>query len=86
MLHEIVAGLAHLHETGYAFCDVKAQNILVDSSDDMRVRFVDAGVLPPWQSRAAVHANLGRRVLGRMRAPRFGAVRSHRRRTYGFDA
>ncbi|SDW44709.1 serine/threonine protein kinase [Alicyclobacillus hesperidum] len=48
VLLDIVAGLVQLHETGYAFCDVKAQNILVDVSDDMRVRFVDAGGVTPF--------------------------------------
>ncbi len=43
VMRQILLGLNHLHQTGHAFCDVKAQNILVSTRPDIRVRFVDAG-------------------------------------------
>ncbi|WDL98978.1 protein kinase domain-containing protein [Alicyclobacillus sp. ALC3] len=36
-------GLAALHRTGYAFCDVKPENLLVAITPHLNVRFVDVG-------------------------------------------
>ncbi|WP_206885587.1 protein kinase domain-containing protein [Alicyclobacillus mali (ex Roth et al. 2021)] len=43
----IVEGLAKLHATGHAFCDVKPQNVLVQEASG-EVRFVDPGGVTPF--------------------------------------
>lgn len=43
VMRQVLLGLGQLHQAGYAFCDVKAQNILIATAQDVRVRFVDAG-------------------------------------------
>ncbi|WP_206831465.1 protein kinase domain-containing protein [Alicyclobacillus fructus] len=43
----IVEGLAALHATGHAFCDVKPQNVLVQEATG-QVRFVDPGGVTPF--------------------------------------
>ena len=43
----IVEGLAKLHATGHAFCDVKPQNVLVQEATG-QVRFVDPGGVTPF--------------------------------------
>lgn len=48
LFHDIVRALGRVHETGNAFCDVKPQNILVDTTRNLRVRFVDVGGVTPF--------------------------------------
>lgn len=43
VMFQILSGLSHLHQAGYAFCDVKAQNVLVSERQGVQVKFVDAG-------------------------------------------
>lgn len=43
VVEQIFAGLEELHQIGYAFCDIKPQNILVQQSIPPTVRFVDVG-------------------------------------------
>lgn len=42
-LKQALQGLAVLHRTGYAFCDVKPENLLVAVTPHLDVRFVDVG-------------------------------------------
>jgi len=43
----VVDGIARLHATGHAFCDVKPQNVLVQAASG-EVRFVDPGGVTPF--------------------------------------
>lgn len=43
LMSQVLQGLDELHQAGYAFCDVKAQNIIVSMKPGLKVRFVDAG-------------------------------------------
>ncbi|WP_051663164.1 protein kinase domain-containing protein [Alicyclobacillus macrosporangiidus] len=43
----IAEGLAELHAAGYAFCDLKPDNIVI-AGDPPHVRFVDAGGVTPF--------------------------------------
>lgn len=43
VLTQVLEGLAVLHRTGYAFCDVKPENLLVAVTPALDVRFVDVG-------------------------------------------
>ncbi|SIS86153.1 phosphotransferase [Alicyclobacillus vulcanalis] len=47
VMQRIVDGLAKLHATGHAFCDVKPQNVLVQEASG-EVRFVDPGGVTPF--------------------------------------
>jgi serine/threonine protein kinase len=40
---DYLSALSSLHEKGYAFCDVKPENLLVERSRERRVRLVDIG-------------------------------------------
>lgn len=43
LMSQVLQGLEELHGAGYAFCDVKAQNIIVSMQPTLQARFVDAG-------------------------------------------
>ncbi len=43
VVEQIFAGLDDLHRIGYAFCDIKPQNILIQRARGPVVRFVDVG-------------------------------------------
>ncbi len=44
----LLAGFAELHATGYAFCDMKPENILVSATTPHSMRFVDVGGVTPF--------------------------------------
>jgi serine/threonine protein kinase len=39
----IAEGLRQLHQTGHAFCDIKPENILIQTQPTLSVRFIDVG-------------------------------------------
>lgn len=41
-------GMREIHQAGYAFCDVKGQNVLVSSRGATAIRFVDVGGVTPF--------------------------------------
>lgn len=44
----ILEALSELHRAGYAFCDLKPENVLIIQSDGGQVRFVDVGGVTPF--------------------------------------
>lgn len=48
LVENILLGLADLHRTKHAFCDVKPENILVTAMQTGTVRFVDVGGVTPF--------------------------------------
>ncbi|MCF8568254.1 hypothetical protein LLE49_26380 [Alicyclobacillus tolerans] len=48
VVHLLLTGLSELHGMGYAFCDMKPQNILVAVTPNVSVRFVDVGGVTPF--------------------------------------
>jgi hypothetical protein len=48
LVRQLLIGLATLHRSGQAFCDVKPQNILVTCDGRVAARFVDVGGVTPF--------------------------------------
>lgn len=40
---KVLDALVELHQTGYAFCDLKPENVIVTEERDVSIRFVDVG-------------------------------------------
>ncbi|WP_054969459.1 protein kinase domain-containing protein [Alicyclobacillus ferrooxydans] len=43
VFEKVLDALVDLHQTGYAFCDLKPENVIVTTGRDVSIRFVDVG-------------------------------------------
>jgi len=50
IVHQVVKGLAHMHGKGYAYRDIKPENILFTDKTHTQVKLVDFGAAADWRA------------------------------------